>query len=368
MSSRQCLPNVWRLKRPVTNDRPLLHLQRPERLSPALSLAVRAIAVLLLVGVALAGHWLDRDGLRDNSDEQVSFIDVVYFTAMTVSTVGYGDIVPVTDQARLFDTFVVTPIRLFIWLIFLGTAYDFILKRIWDRWRMQNIQQQLHGHCIVCGYGNSGEAAVAELCRGGSDPLQVVVIDSDAARVGRAVASGVTGLVGDASHNEVLRAARVETAATVLVCTGRDDTAALVVLSARKLAPAAHVAAIVKSAENEALMRQAGANVVVNPVDLGGHLLARATASANVVDYVTDLVTNSGQVCLQERPITACEVGRSLADVATGLGVRVLRQGVSIGFWQAEARILRTNDIIVEIVQTAENMVTPTGIEPVLQP
>lgn len=329
---------------------PWLQLQRPERIGPGASLALRALLVAILIGIALIGHWTDREGLRDNSDQHVSALDVVYFTAMTVSTVGYGDIVPVTDRARLFDTFVVTPIRLFIWLIFLGTAYDFVFKHIWDRWRMQKIQQQLHGHCIVCGYGSSGEATVSELCRGGANPLQIVVIDNNAERVAKAVACGVTGLLGDASHNEVLGAARVETAGAVLVCTGRDDTAALVVLSARKLAPEAHVSALVKSAENEALMRQAGADVVVNPVDLGGHLLARATGSGHVVDYVTDLVTNSGRVCLQERTVTAAEVGRSLADVATGLGVRVHRDGASIGFWEAAARTLHSGDVIVEIV------------------
>jgi voltage-gated potassium channel len=217
---------------------------------------------------------------------------------------------------------------------------------------MQKIHRELYGHCIVCGYGSSGEATIAELCRGGSDPLQIVVIDSDPERVAKAVACGVTGLVGDATHNEVLSAARIETAATVLVCTGRDDTAALVVLSARTLAPEAHVAAIVKSGENEALVRQAGASVVVNPVDLGGHLLARATGSAHVVDYVSDLITNAGRVCLEERPVTASEVGKALGELATGLGVRILRDGKPIGFWEPAAKSLRAGDIVVEIVPT----------------
>jgi voltage-gated potassium channel len=336
----------------VRDPTPWLRLQRPERLGPGLSLALRALLVSALIGVALTGHWFDRDGLRDNTDNAVSFIDVVYFTAITVATVGYGDIVPVTDQARLFDTFVVTPIRLFIWLIFLGTAYDFIFKRLWDRWHMQKIQRELHGHCIVCGYGSSGEATVAELVRGGTDALQIVVIDPDADRVAKAVAFGVTGLVGDATHNEVLSTARIETARAVLVCVGRDDTAALVVLSARTLSPAAHVSAIVKSAENEALVRQAGANVVVNPVDLGGHLLARATGNAHVVDYVTDLVTNSGRVCLRERPVAAAEIGQPLTAITTGMGVRIDRGGTPIGFWEAAAAALRAGDVIVEIVPT----------------
>lgn len=336
----------------VSDKTPWLRLQRPDRIGPGLSLALRGLLVLVLIGLALAGHWFDREGLRDNVDGQVSFIDVVYFTTITVATVGYGDIVPVTDQARLFDTFVVTPIRLFIWLIFIGTAYDFVFKRIWDRWHMQRIQRELRGHCIVCGYGSSGEATVGELCRGGTDPLQIVVIDTCADRVAKAVACGVTGLVGDATHNEVLSAVRIETARAVLVCTGRDDTAALVVLSARTLSPRAHVSAIVTSAENEGLVRQAGAAVVVNPVDLGGHLLARTTRSAHVVDYVNDLVTNSGRVCLQERLVTAAEVGQPLAAVTTGLGVRIHRGGTPICFWEDPAKALQAGDVIVEIVPT----------------
>ena len=138
----------------------------------------------------------------------------------------------------------------------------------------------------------------------------------------------------------------------MLVCTGRDDTAALVVLSARTLAPAANVAAIVKSAENEALVRQAGANVVINPVDLGGSLLARATGSTKVIDYITDLVTNSGQVFLRERPVAAVEVGRALAELDSGRGVCILRSDASIGFWEPAATSLRAGDIIVEIVPT----------------
>lgn len=214
------------------------------------------------------------------------------------------------------------------------------------------IQRELRGHCVVCGYGSSGEAAVAELLRGGAEALQIVVIDSNADRIEKAVACGVTGLVGDATHNEVLSAARIETADSVLICTGRDNSAALVVLSARTLAPAAHVSAIVKSAENEGLLRQAGASVVVNPVDLGGHLLARATGSAHVVDYVTDLITNSGRVCLRERPVTAAEIGKPLSAIATGMGVRIDRGGSLVGFWEAAARALEAGDVIVEIVPT----------------
>jgi voltage-gated potassium channel len=141
---------------------------------------------LAMIGIALAGHWMDRDGLRDNTDGKVSFVDVVYFTMITVTTVGYGDIVPVTDRARMFDTFVVTPVRLFVWLIFLGTAYDFVLRRVWEKWRMRSLQRDLNGHVIVAGHGTSGTEAVVELLRRGKPHDAIVVIDPHADAVARA--------------------------------------------------------------------------------------------------------------------------------------------------------------------------------------
>jgi voltage-gated potassium channel len=115
-------------------------LRRRGRTPVWLRLLWRVGLACALIAIALFGHWFDRDGLRDNIDGAISFLDVLYFTMITVTTVGYGDIVPVTTQARMFDTFVVTPVRLFVWIIFLGTAYDFLLKNVWDKWRMTIIQ------------------------------------------------------------------------------------------------------------------------------------------------------------------------------------------------------------------------------------
>jgi len=142
-----------------------LRLKRKSSTPVWLSLVWRVTLALALIGIVLAVHWIDRDGLRDTLDGQVSFTDVLYFTMITVASVGYGDIVPVTDQTRMFDTFVVTPVRLFLWLIFLGTAYDFVLKGVWERWRMSIIQRHLRHHTVVAGYGSSGSEAVNELLR-----------------------------------------------------------------------------------------------------------------------------------------------------------------------------------------------------------
>src|SRR3546814_5829754 len=132
--------------------------------------------LLALIGTAIAILWFDRGGRVDQVDGHFSFGDVLYFTMITITTVGDGDIVPVTPRARMFDTFAVTSIRLFVWLIFLGTAYDFIFKRAWNRWRMKLIQDRLHDHVVVAGFGTSGREAVAELVRRGPWPTHSVVI------------------------------------------------------------------------------------------------------------------------------------------------------------------------------------------------
>ncbi|WP_457312313.1 ion channel [Sphingomonas sp. UYAg733] len=174
-----------------------LALRRRSATPPWLLLPFRVALAFALIGVALAIFWFDRDGLRDNADGAISFTDVLYFIMITITSVGYGDIVPVSDQARMFDSFLVTPTRLFIWLIFLGTAYDFLLKGVWERWRMKVIQQKLHGHIMVVGYDTSGMEAGSELTRRGTDASSIVVIDDRPAALEAAQDSGVTIIDAD---------------------------------------------------------------------------------------------------------------------------------------------------------------------------
>ncbi|UDF04006.1 TrkA family potassium uptake protein [Asticcacaulis sp. AND118] len=331
---------------------PYITLNRKGRLSLSQSLAMRGALVLALILVALAGHWLDRGGLRDNTDGHVSTVDVLYFTAVTVSTVGYGDIVPVTDRARMFDTFVVTPIRLFIWVIFLGTAYSFVVKSTWERIRTHMIRKGLTQHIIVYGYGAGGEAAVNELLRQKVDPGRIVVVDKDADRITAAMERGVIVIECDATHNSTQAAAGIDAAHAVIVSMGRDDTTALVVLSARAMNPHVSISATVRAVENEDLIRQAGADHVINPVSFGGHLLARAAEGRHVVDYISDLASADGKVVMRQREVTADEIGQPLDAIRTGMGVRICRDNHVIGYWEDGARSLRKGDILIEIIRT----------------
>ena len=328
----------------------VVELRRRGRTPAWASLTLRVAAVAVLVGIALGGHWFDRDGLRDNVDGHISFVDVLYFTTITVTTVGYGDITPVTEQARLFDALVVTPIRLFVWLIFLGTAYDFLLTGVWRRWRMRMIERGLKNHVIAVGYGVTGAEAVGELIRRGVDPRTAVVVDTDEARLREAEACGVNVLAGDATRDLVLETAQVARAASVVVATGRDDTSILVVLTAKRLAPHVPVSIVVRSQDNEAIARQAGASTVINPASFAGLLLAGSTQGHHIADYLADLAACEGEVRLHERVVTAAEVGRALSDVSPGRGLRVHRGGTAYGFWRDEARSLEAGDVVVEVV------------------
>jgi voltage-gated potassium channel len=118
------------------------------------TLIARFAVVVALFLIVIAVFWFDRDGLRDHADGSISFTDVVYFTMVSVTTVGYGDIVPVTRQARLVDAMLVTPIRLFIWLIFIGTAYQLVLQRLIEEFRMRRLQARLEDHVVLVGYGH----------------------------------------------------------------------------------------------------------------------------------------------------------------------------------------------------------------------
>ena len=112
----------------------------------------RAALVIGLLLFAIAVHWFERDGLKDNFDNHISFSDVIYFTMISITTTGYGDIVPVSTHTRMFDALVVTPIRIFFVLIFVGTAYTFVFRRSWDKWRMERLQKTLCDHVIVAGF------------------------------------------------------------------------------------------------------------------------------------------------------------------------------------------------------------------------
>lgn len=310
------------------------------------TLVLRACLVVFLFVLVILVFWLDRDGLRDNLDDAISFVDVVYFTMVSVTTVGYGDIVPVTPQARLVDALFVTPIRLFIWLVFIGTAYQFVLQRLIEDFRMRRLQARLQGHVVLVGYGHSGRCAAAELVARGVDKQHILIVDLNQARIEDAAEHGYIGILGDASREETLRQTMLDQARVLLVCTDRDDTNVLITLTARNLAPKVRIIARVEEAENDKLLRQSGANSTVLPSRVGGILMADSVESSHLAAYVMDLISAGGQVTLVEREPHPDEIGKRPIETQS-LIVRVVRDQEPHSIWDAGIRIQPGDKLIV---------------------
>lgn len=328
-------------------------LRRQVRLPVWGDLGIRLGLALLLIFVVIGIHWWDREGLVDNFDGHVSFLDVVYFTMISITTTGFGDIAPISDRARLIEAVIVTPVRFAVLFIFVGTAYNFIIKRSWEKWRMARIQDQLTGHVVVLGYGVSGSQSVEELIARGTDASCIVVVDPSEDRLAEAEKLGVNVMAADATRDETLKAVRIGNAQSVLVSAGRDDTSILIVLTVRHLAPKVPISVVVRAQDNEVLARQAGANNVINPVRFTGLLLAGSAKGAHISDYLADLASVSGRVQLVERVVDEEECGRPITDLRSGgKGLRIYRNGRAIGYWEEECQSLQKGDIIVEIVPT----------------
>lgn len=328
-------------------------LRRAVKLPVWGDLGLRLALALFLVFMVIMIHWWDRSGLVDHVDGHISFLDVVYFTMISVTTTGFGDIAPVSDRARLIEAVIVTPVRVAVIFIFVGAAYSFVIKRSWEKWRMARIQEQLSGHIVVLGYGVSGSQSVAELIERGSHPWQIVVVDPSEERLAEAEKLGANIMAADATRDETLKAVRIHEAQTVLVSAGRDDTSILIVLTVRHLAPKVPISVVVRAEDNELLARQAGANNVINPVRFTGLLLAGSAQGSHISEYLADLASVTGRVQLVERVVTDAECGSSIFELSTGgRGLRIYRNGRAIGYWEEECQNLQPGDVIVEIVPT----------------
>jgi voltage-gated potassium channel len=332
----------------------LLVLRRKPRLTGWVSVGWRMGAVAGLLGLLILIHWLERDGLHDNADGKVSLIDVIYFTMISATTTGYGDIVPVTNTTRMFDALIVTPIRILFLIILAGSAYTFVARRSWERFIMKRIQRDLHDHIVVAGFGTKNRRAVRELIDLGAGPENIVVIDPLESRLAIAKELGCTVLEGDATRDQTLKAVHVERAELMIISAGRDDTSILICLTARDLAPDLRISLAINEEDNAVPAKRAGADVVVNPLDFAGLLLATSHTGQHIADYLSDLASRRGKVQMVERPVRDEEIGMALKDLPHALGLRVIRDGQFYGFWRPQAEKLEAGDVVMEILPSAD--------------
>ncbi|MEV0581486.1 potassium channel family protein [Nonomuraea sp. NPDC050310] len=302
-----------------------------------------AWAALLAVFLLVA---LDLDGYKDSFDGKVSLLDALYYATVTVSTTGYGDITPVSPAARLVNIVAVTPLRIIFLVILVGTTLEVLTQRTRDQILIRRWRSRLRGHTVIAGYGTKGRAAVRTLLENERAKESVVVVDPNPENVREANNDGFVAVLGDATRSEVLQRAGVREANEIIIAVNRDDTTALVTLTGRQLNPTATIVAAVREAENDPLVRQSGADVVITSSDAAGRMLGVATQSPAVSALIEDFLVYGKGLDLYERPVKESEVGHPPAD-GDEIVVAVVREGRVRTY--ADVEVLDRGDRLVVI-------------------
>ena len=212
--------------------------------------------------------------------------DAFYMALMTLTTVGYGEVHPLSFHGRVFASFLmlVGVASVFVSFAILGdTLLRLELADYFGRRRRTRMLQHIAGHYIVCGAGRVGRSVVLELLRGGA---QVVLIDNNTERVKWGEALGIVTLTADASKDETLRQARIDTAAGLVSAISSDAENVYVTLSAKVLNPSLHVAVRASDEQAEEKLQRAGATTVLTPYTYIGHRLAQSLLRPHVVSFL----------------------------------------------------------------------------------
>lgn len=303
-----------------------------------------AFAVGLVVFVALVVR-VGRGGYVDVTGDDISFLDAMYYASVTVTTTGYGDITAVSSGARLATVLLITPARILFLILVVGTTVEVLTDQsrrllLTRRWR-----QRVRDHIIICGYGSTGQSAAEELVSRGTPTAEIAVVDLDPSVIEQANGQGFVGIVGDATHRDVLTLAGVGAARSIVVTPARDDTAVLITLTARELNPTARIVAGGRERENLHLLRQGGADEVIDETAAVGRMVGLATESPEASRVLDDLINGGDGLELVE-----------VAPLATGSGpvppagctvVAVFRNGERLGIDSGAHRDLRADDRLI---------------------
>lgn len=318
--------------------------------SPGRRITVRVIYALTALFAAVIIVYLDRHGYRDvdsspNPDDPLSFLDCLYYATVSLSTTGYGDITPVSPSARLVNVLVITPLRVAFLIVLIGTTVETLTTQSRQVYQIQRWRNKVRNHAIIVGYGTKGRSAAAAMVGDEVAPADIVVVEKDPAALERAKNAGLVTVRGSATDSEVLRLASAQHARAIIVATDDDESAALVTLTARELAPKAKIIAAVRESDNEHLLKQSGADSTVVTAETAGRLLGVAVQTPSVVEIMEDLLTPDAGFAIAEREVTPKEEGgspRHLHDIVLG----VVRDG----------QLLRVDSPQVDTVEAGDRL------------
>lgn len=228
--------------------------------------------------------------------ENYSFLDALFMTMITVSTVGYEEVNPLSDAGKLFvSVYIFFNLLILAYLLSVLSTYIFEggLRTMFAMLKNDQQIRQYSGHVIVCGFGRNGRKAYLELRASGAD---VVVVEQNEVVLKSATEDehGPVAVVrGDATLDESLREAGIERARALITALPKDADNVFVALTARELAPGITIVARASLKSSETKLLRAGANSVVMPDEIGGSHMANLIMRPEVIRFL-DMISGLG--------------------------------------------------------------------------
>ena len=287
--------------------------------------------------------------------EGMSYSDAIFMTAITVSTVGFGEVQPLSGVGRIITIFIIV-FGITIAGYTLGTFIRMLIEgEISERFGRQKVAKKisvLKNHFIVCGFGRIGKLITKELLKNNQ---KVIVLENDSKRIPELEAMSVMYMLHDASDENTLLKAGIMKAQALVTAVMSDADNVFITLTARMLHPDIYIMARASDAKNEKKLISAGANKVVSPYLIGGQRMAQMLIRPTVVDFI-DIATMDDKLGLrmEEARISSKSqyIGKTLieSNLRKDYGVIIVLIKKSDGqmkFNPQPNEILEVNDVIV---------------------
>lgn len=321
-----------------------IRLPRKERAPLASVLRRIGFACALVIFVAVV-VLIGRDGYIDVNDDPISALDALYYASVTVTTAGYGDITAVSSGARLATVLLIMPARILFLILVVSTTVEVLTEQSREILNRRRWRQRVNDHTLILGFGATGHSAADDLLARGASAADIVVVDRDEGPIEEATRLGFVGIVGDATRTEVLEQAAIGKAAVIIVAPNRDDTAVLITLTAREMNATAHIVAGGREQENLHLLRQGGADEVIDATAAIGRMLGMGAVAPSAGLVLDDLLDAGTGLELVELP--PCETtGRDAVPVGATL-VAIVRDGDRLPQASVDADNIVVGDRIV---------------------
>jgi len=245
-----------------------------------------------------------------------SWLDSLYMVVITFSSIGYGEVHPLSRTGRIFNIGLITCGAVAV-ALGIGTLtqalLEFELLQFFGRRRMERQIARLSGHYIICGAGRVGRSVARELAK---KPVPFVIVEKDQAQ-SEGLDPEWLVIIGDATQESTLIAARIEHASGLVAATTTDAGNIFIVLNARSLNSKLKIVARASEEESAKHLNKAGANTVVSPYMFAGRRIAQGLVRPNVVDFLDLTIGRDGQ---HEMVIEEIEIGSQSPLAGTTVG------------------------------------------------